>query len=303
MTATASGVRFNPGEAGRWTWRGLYSSRTIPELVGEGSFDVTERATRGFLKATPGEAWGFATRTARPLLPRRHRLMTCSACITAAATSKAARRRARLQLLRCRLPISRFHPPGGYSEWHTKRLWPWGVRETPPRLISSISIIARRPDRAADRRHGHRHREMIMGAGVEFPFNHRAWFTHEMRGTALADRPLHDAYAAVHFYCPTNTNTIRMATGTISRPQIAGRFLSRAGSLQALHAAVERAMACTKRSCRAVQGRSGSGRCHHVPGSGARDRDEERYGIASISVIWRSCWLAGQRGGLRRMGL
>lgn len=65
-------VRFNPGEVGQWQWR--TSARPAnPELTREGAFEVTARQTRGFLRATPGRAWGFHYESGEPafLLDRK----------------------------------------------------------------------------------------------------------------------------------------------------------------------------------------------------------------------------------------
>jgi hypothetical protein len=37
-------------------------------------------------------------------------------------------------LFRVRVPVSPFHPPHGYSDWQTRRTWPWGGSEQAPQL-------------------------------------------------------------------------------------------------------------------------------------------------------------------------
>lgn len=51
-------VRFSPGEPGRWSYR-IAAYPADPELSTTGVFEVSDRSTRGFLRATPGDAWGF----------------------------------------------------------------------------------------------------------------------------------------------------------------------------------------------------------------------------------------------------
>src|SRR5262245_29541121 len=59
-------VRFNPGVAGRWTYR-VRSHPHDPGLAGAGAFEVTPREDRGFLVATPGQAWGFRYESGEPV--------------------------------------------------------------------------------------------------------------------------------------------------------------------------------------------------------------------------------------------
>ena len=58
-------VRFNPAEAGLWRYE-LTSRPLDRELAGAGSFEVSGEQPRGFLKATPGEAWGFRYESGEP---------------------------------------------------------------------------------------------------------------------------------------------------------------------------------------------------------------------------------------------
>ena len=201
--------RFNPGEAGRWSWR----SSAVPhdeELAAEGSFEVTERETRGFLKATPGKAFGFHYENGEPVFflgDTVYDLFGMDYCGGDVEGFLKRRRESGFNLFRCRLPISRFHPPEGYSEWHTKRLWPWGGSETAPRFDIFNLDYFRSVDKTValidDLGMGI---EMIMeGWGFEFPFNHRAWFTPEWE--ELWMRYLiarYDAYSAVYFWTPLN---------------------------------------------------------------------------------------------------
>src|SRR5687767_14465516 len=58
-------VRFNPGEIGAWSYRTI-SHPADPDLDTQGSFDISPCQTRGFLRATPGEHWGFAYESGEP---------------------------------------------------------------------------------------------------------------------------------------------------------------------------------------------------------------------------------------------
>ncbi|MBZ9938380.1 DUF4038 domain-containing protein [Mesorhizobium sp. BR1-1-16] len=202
-------LRFNPGEAGRWTFR-IASVPHDPELAGEGSFDVEERETRGFLKATPGKAWGFHYENGEPVFflgDTVYDLFGMAYCGGDVEGFLKRRQKHGFNLFRCRLPISRFHPPEGYSDWHSKRLWPWGGSETSPRFdIFNLDYFRSVDETVALIDGMGMGIEMIMeGWGFEFPFNHRAWFTPEWE--ELWMRYLiarYDAYAAVHFWTPLN---------------------------------------------------------------------------------------------------
>lgn len=63
-------VRFNPGEVGIWSWA-VRSVPPNPDFEREGSFQVTPAGSalqeRGFLRSTPGEAWGFQYEDGEPV--------------------------------------------------------------------------------------------------------------------------------------------------------------------------------------------------------------------------------------------
>src|SRR5262245_7476862 len=59
-------VRFNPNASGRWTYR-IISHPADSALTEEGAFDVTPGTGPGFLRATPGEAWGFHDEADEPV--------------------------------------------------------------------------------------------------------------------------------------------------------------------------------------------------------------------------------------------
>ena len=51
-------VRFNPNEPGRWLFR-LQAIPADPDLELDGSFEAAANDSRGALRLTPGEGWGF----------------------------------------------------------------------------------------------------------------------------------------------------------------------------------------------------------------------------------------------------
>ena len=67
-------VRFSPNVAGQWRYR-LLSRPEDPDLTVEGAFEVADRDARGYLRAMPGEAWGFQYESGEPAFhPGRLRL-------------------------------------------------------------------------------------------------------------------------------------------------------------------------------------------------------------------------------------
>src|SRR6187402_61028 len=60
-------VRFNPGESGDWSWS-LQAYPTNPDFNLQGVFTVEGNDAPGFVKSTPGNAWGFARETGEPVL-------------------------------------------------------------------------------------------------------------------------------------------------------------------------------------------------------------------------------------------
>jgi hypothetical protein len=203
-------VRFNPDETGSWAYRTV-SRPANPDLEEtDGAFEVTARETRGFLRATPGEGWGFAYENGEPFFAfgdTTYHLFGMAYC--GIDVEPFLRRRAEqgFNLLRVRLPVSPFHPPDGYSDWQTCRTWPWGGSEQAPRFdrfnldyFRVVDDVVRLVD---DLGLGI---EMIMeGWGFEFPFNSRQIFLPEWEELWL--RYLiarYDAFASTHFWTPLN---------------------------------------------------------------------------------------------------
>ncbi|NLD43976.1 MAG: DUF4038 domain-containing protein [Chloroflexi bacterium] len=176
-------VRFSPDEAG--TWR--LHIRTMPREdmpEQEAIFQVTPREARGTLCATPGEAWGFAYSSGEPaflLGDTVYNLFGMAHC--GGDVEGFMRRRAGqgINLLRVRVPVSPFHPPRGYSDWQTRRTWPWGGSEQAPQFdrfnLDYFGTVDRVVREAESLGLG---LEMIMeGWGFEFPFARRDVFLPE----------------------------------------------------------------------------------------------------------------------------
>lgn len=202
-------VRFNPNEPGVWTVR-TRSRPADAELDGEETFEVTPRATRGFLKATPGEAWGFAYEDGEPAFlfgDTVYNLFGMAYCGVDVVPFLERRARQGFNLLRIRLPVSLFHPPDGYNQWQTHRTWPWGGSEQAP-LFDRFNLPY---FRVVDRVVRECERlglgiEMIMEAwGFEFPFNNRQVFLPEWEDLWM--RWLiarYDAFSSVYFWTLQN---------------------------------------------------------------------------------------------------
>ena len=171
-------VRFNPGEVGGWK----VSIRSRPHdeaLTGSGSFDVTSRKSRGFLKATPGEAWGFKFESGEPVFimgDTVYDTFGMDYCGGDVDGFLSRRIKQGFNMIRARLPMSQFHPPGADWNWHTRDMWAWGGSRSAPRFdLFNLDYF-----QSVDRMIGRIEKlglgvEMIMeGWGFEFPFNHRA---------------------------------------------------------------------------------------------------------------------------------
>lgn len=202
-------VRFNPNEAGTWAWR-LESTPPNPDFAQSGAFDVTPAETRGFLKSTPGGAWGFAFESGEPafifgdtayhLFGMAHNSDEGLDAVRRYMDRRAAQG---FNLLRIRIPVSPFHPADGYSTWQTRSLWPWRGSEQAPRFdqfnldyFRTVDAVVQHAEKLGTGI------EMIMQAwGFEFPFNSRQIFTAEWE--ELWIRYLvarYDAFGSVWFW-------------------------------------------------------------------------------------------------------
>lgn len=202
-------LRFNPGEAGTWTYR-IRTTPRDPDLEREGSFEVHDAEARGFLRSVPGSSTGFRYENGEDVYllgDTTYDLFGMDYC--GGDVSGFVQRRASqgYNLLRCRVPVSRFHPPIGHCKWQDRRCWPWGGSEQAPRFdlfnLDWFRSVDKTVETVGVAGMGI---EMIMEAwGFEFPFNHRAWFTAEHE--ALWLRYLiarYDAYPQVYFWTPLN---------------------------------------------------------------------------------------------------
>lgn len=178
-------VRVNPGEAGAWQGR-VISRPTNPDLDQAFHFDVSPAAAppRGFLRSTPGKAWGFHYESGEPVFifgDTVYNLFGMAHCDFDVASFIMRRADQGFNLLRVRLPVSPFHPPEGYSRWQTRSTFPWGGSEQSPRFdqfnldyFKTVDAVVQQAESAGI------DLEMIMEAwGLEFPFNNRAIFTPE----------------------------------------------------------------------------------------------------------------------------
>lgn len=202
-------VRFNPNEEGRWTYRTL-SRPSDSALDSAGEFVATPNPVRGFLRSTPGQAWGLHYESGEPALiwgDTAYNLFGMAYCGADVASFMARRVSQGFNLLRVRVPVSPFHPPRGYSEWQTRRTWAWGGSEQSPRFDEFNLDYFRTVDAVVQQAEALGvGLEMIMEAwGFEFPFNSRQIFTPEWE--ELWMRYLiarYDAYNSLYFWTPLN---------------------------------------------------------------------------------------------------
>ena len=202
-------VRFNPNESGSWQFR-IASRPADPELTTSGGFDVTGAQTRGYLRATPGEGWGFHYESGEPVFllgDTTYNLFGMAHCGNDVTGFLQRRAEQGFNLLRIRVPVSPFHPPDGYNTWQTCRTWAWGGSEQSPRFdrfdlayFHTVDAVMQQIETLG------LGVEMIMeGWGFEFPFNSRNIFVPEWE--ELWMRYLiarYDAYNSLYFWTPLN---------------------------------------------------------------------------------------------------
>jgi hypothetical protein len=202
-------VRFNPNEPGRWRYRTV-SRPANADLDTSGEFEVTPQESRGFVRATPGQAWGFAYESGEPaffLGDTVYNLFGMAHCGYPVDSFLQRRAEQGFNLLRIRVPCSPFHPPRGDSDWQTRRTWAWGGSEQAPRFDLFNLDYFRTVDQVIQRCEAlGLGIELIMEAwGFEFPFNSRQIFTPEWEELWL--RYLiarYDAYNCIYFWTPLN---------------------------------------------------------------------------------------------------
>jgi hypothetical protein len=202
-------VRFNPPAAGEWQFQVL-STPDDASLNQTGAFNVFDAQSRGFLKATPGKAWGFQYESGEPVFllgDTVYNLFGMALCDGDVEAFLRRRADQGFNLLRVRVPVSPFHPPEGYSAWQTRRTWPWGGSEQAPGFdrfnLEYFQVVDQVVQQAEALGIG---LEMIMEAwGFEFPFNSRNIFVTEWE--ELWMRYLlarYDAYNCLYFWTPMN---------------------------------------------------------------------------------------------------
>ena len=121
-------IRFSSGQAGRWSYR-IEAYPTDPELAETGTFEVTDRPVRGFLRATPDDAWGFRYESGDPvfLLGDTMYNLIAETYLGNDIRPLLERRVAQgFNLIRMSLAVVSFCPPNAYPHWRDRRIWPWG---------------------------------------------------------------------------------------------------------------------------------------------------------------------------------
>lgn len=129
-------VRFNPGEAGRYS--ATLSSRPVnPDFQVSFEFEVEDAQSEGFLTTCPGKAFGFKYENGDPVFisgDTTYDLFGMQYCGGNVEGFVKRRKSQGFNLVRTRLHVSYFHPPARNFEWQTKRMWPWGGSNTAPRF-------------------------------------------------------------------------------------------------------------------------------------------------------------------------
>lgn len=123
-------VRFAPHEAGRWAWR-TWSEPHDAGLAGEGALEATvTQASRGFLRATPGEGWGFRWSDGAPAFLVGDTMYNLPGYAHSGHDPLPflERRLAQgMDLQRIRAHCSSLHRrPPRHSPWMSADVWPWG---------------------------------------------------------------------------------------------------------------------------------------------------------------------------------
>ncbi|MFP3895917.1 MAG: DUF5060 domain-containing protein, partial [Anaerolineales bacterium] len=202
-------VRFNPAEAGRYSFR-MVSRPENPDLTGEGTFQVEDGEKQGYLQATPDQGWGFSYESGERVFllgDTTYNLFGMAHCGEDVEGFLTRRAEQGFNLFRVRVPVSPFHPPEGYSTWQDRRTWPWGGSEQKPLFdrfnldyFQSVDGVVREAEGLG------LGFEMIMEAwGFEAPFDRRDIFTAEWEQfwmRYLVAR--YDAFNCVYFWTLMN---------------------------------------------------------------------------------------------------
>jgi hypothetical protein len=227
-------IRFSPGEAGPWRYQ-FQAFPADPELTRSGTFEVASRGTRGFLKATPGEAWGFRYESGEPVFLLGDTVYNLFAETYLGNDIRPFLQRRAGQgfnLLRMSLVVLPFCPPNAYTRWSDRRIWPWGGSDWWPQFdrfnldyFRSIDETVRLVDEAG------LGIEMIMEfPGLGSPFVRREIFPAEWE--ELWIRYLvarYDAYSSVYFW--NLSNEYEYLTNEFRHTQISDRWAIRTARL------------------------------------------------------------------------
>jgi len=165
---------------------------------------------RGFLWATPGEAWGFRDESGEPVFvfgDTVYNLFGMAYCGVDVVPFLRRRAAQGFNVLRCRIPMSLYHPPEGFNQWMDRRIWAWGGSETMPlfdRFNLDYFAVVDRVMREIEAL-GFWVELIMEGWGFEFPFNDRQRFLpewEELWMTYLIAR--YDAFTCVASWTPLN---------------------------------------------------------------------------------------------------
>jgi Protein of unknown function (DUF4038)/Domain of unknown function (DUF5060) len=215
-------VRFRPGRAGRWRCA-ISGYPSDKELEHDEEFVVPPSSTRGFLKSTPGQAWGFRYESGEPAFLLGDTVYNFFAERYLGRDIKPFLQRRSGQgfnLLRISLVPLAFCPPNIYAHWSDRRIWPWGGSDWWPQFdqfnvdyFRSVDETMRLVDEAG------MGVEMILEfPGTASPFGRRDLFTAEYERLWLRYIiARYDAFTSVYFWNLSNeyeylTNEYRHST-------------------------------------------------------------------------------------------
>jgi Domain of unknown function (DUF5060)/Protein of unknown function (DUF4038)/Putative collagen-binding domain of a collagenase len=227
-------VRFSPGEPGRWSYC-MVATPADPELAREGSFEVAPRQVPGFLRSTPGQAWGFHYESGEPALligDTVYNLVAETYLGNDIRPYLSRRAGQGYNLVRMSLAVQPFCPPNAYAHWYDRRIWAWGGSEWSPQFdrfnlgyFRALDETVRLVDEAG------LGIEMILETpGGASPFGRRDLFTAESE--ELWIRYLvarYDAYTSVYFW--NLANEYEYLTNEYRHNQAADRWALRVAHL------------------------------------------------------------------------
>ena len=176
-------LRLTPDEPGEWHLA-VQANPPDPALAGHYHLAVEPAAGRGFLRACPGEHWGFRYDDGAPALllgDTMYNIFGAAHCGIDPRPVLERRRAQGYNLIRARLAVSPFHQPDSYNQFEGRSYWPWGGSPQNPQLdrfnLAYFQTVDRVVRLAEELDMGI---EMILeGWMFEFPFNSRDRFTAE----------------------------------------------------------------------------------------------------------------------------